>query len=47
LPFHSPGELPNPEIEPAPPALAGGFFPSEPPGKPLSENYIQTIYTSG
>ena len=26
LPFPSPGDLPNPEIEPASPALAGGFF---------------------
>ena len=28
------GELPNPGIEPASPALAGEFFTSEPPGKP-------------
>jgi len=36
--FPPPGELPNPGIEPASPvssALAGGFFPIEPPGKPL------------
>ena len=36
LPFTSPGDLPNPGIEPASlvsPALAGGFF-TEPPGKP-------------
>ena len=26
LPFSSPGHLPNPEIEPEPPALADGFF---------------------
>ena len=26
LPFPSPGDLPNPRIEPASPALAGGFF---------------------
>ena len=26
LPFPPPGSLPDPEIEPASPALAGGFF---------------------
>ena len=30
LPFPSPGGLPNPEIEPASPALAGRFFTTEP-----------------
>ena len=35
LPFPSPGDLPNPGIEPTSPALAGGFFTTEPPGKPL------------
>ena len=34
LPFLSPGDLPNPGIEPESPALAGGFFTTEPPGKP-------------
>ena len=29
-----PGDLPNPETEPTSPALAGGFFTTEPPGKP-------------
>ena len=28
-----PGDLPNPGIEPASPALADGFFTTEPPGK--------------
>ena len=35
LPFPTPGYLPNPGIKsasPASPALAGGFFISEPPG---------------
>ena len=27
-------DLPRPGIEPVPPALAGGFFTTEPPGKP-------------
>ena len=35
LPFLSPGDLPNPGIEPTPPALAGRFFTTEPPGKPF------------
>ena len=33
LPFHSPGYLPNPGINPVTPALAGRFFTAEPPGK--------------
>ena len=35
LPFHSPGDLLDPGIEPVSPALAGGFFTLEPPGKSL------------
>ena len=31
LPFPSPGDLPKPGIEPTSPALAGGFFTTEPP----------------
>ena len=37
LPFHPPGDLPDPGIEPmslASPVLAGGFSITEPPGKP-------------
>ena len=34
LPFPTPGDLPNTGIEPVSPALAGGFFTTEPPGKP-------------
>ena len=37
LPFPSPGELPDPEIEPVSPALASGFFTTEPPGNPMDE----------
>ena len=33
LPFPSPGDLPDPGIEPASPAFAGRFFTTEPPGK--------------
>ena len=35
LPFPSPGDLPNPGIEPGSPALQADALPSEPPGKPL------------
>ena len=34
FPFHL-GDLPNPETKPESPALARGFFTTEPPGKPL------------
>ena len=34
LPFPSPGDLPDLGIKPAPPALADGFFTTEPSGKP-------------
>ena len=34
LPFPNQGDLPDPGIEPASPALAGRFFTTEPPGKP-------------
>ena len=36
LPFPSPGDLPDPGIEPASPALASGLFTTEPPGKQKS-----------
>ena len=35
LPFPSPGDLPNPGIEPGFPALQTDALPSEPPGKHL------------
>ena len=34
LPFPSPGDLPDPGIEPGSPALQTDALPSEPPGKP-------------
>ena len=38
LPFPSLGDLPDPGTEPASPALAGGFFTTESPGKlPVSD----------
>ena len=33
LPFSSSGDLPNPGVKPASPALAGGFFTTEPTEK--------------
>ena len=33
-PFPSPGDLPNPGIEPGSPSLQTDTFQSEPPGKP-------------
>ena len=38
--FLPPGDLSNPGIKPMSPALAGGYFTTEPPGKP----YICYIY---
>ena len=32
----TPGNLPDPRIKPLSPSLAGGFFTTEPPGKPLT-----------
>ena len=37
--FPSPGDLPSPGIKPASPALAGKFFTTAPPGKPLDNIY--------
>ena len=39
LPFYSPGDLPDPGIEPRSPALRADALPSEPPGK--LENVVQ------
>ena len=38
LPFPSPGDLPDPDVEPGSPALQAGSCPSEPPGKPLTHS---------
>ena len=37
LPFPSPGDLPDPGIEPRSPTLQAGALTSEPPGKPESK----------
>ena len=38
--FPSPGDLPDPGVEATCPALAGGFFTPEPPGKPSVDTLI-------
>ena len=40
LPFPSPGDLPDPGIKPTSIALAGRFFITEPPGKPIPRNTL-------
>ena len=43
LPFPSPGDIPDPGIEPGSPALQADTLQSEPPGKPdlsISSNII-------
>ena len=42
LPFPTPGNLPNPVIKPRFPALAGGFFITEPPGSPQLDMHVYT-----
>ena len=37
LPFPSPGDLPDPGIEPGSPALEANGLTSEPPGKPIRD----------
>ena len=39
LPGPPPGDLPDPGIEPSSPALAGGFFTTEPPHRMLPNEY--------
>ena len=40
LPFPSPGDLPNPGIEPGSPILQADSLPSEPPGKMLKKYLV-------
>ena len=48
LPSPSPGDLPDPGIEPRSPALQADTLPSEPPGKPASGSFqISRFFTSG
>ena len=43
LPFPSPGDIPDPGIEPMSPSLASGFFTTEPPGKPVMVVHLSLI----
>ena len=44
LPCPSPGDLPHPGTGPRSPALAGGFFTTEPPGKPqILDTYLLIV----
>ena len=45
LPFPSPGDLPSSGIEPASPALAGGFFTTEPSAKPHINKCVMCLGT--
>ena len=48
LPCPPPGDLPNPGIKPVPPALAGGLFTTEPPGKPSTQEvYLIKTWLEG
>ena len=47
LPFPIPRDFPDPGIEPmsfVSPALAGGFFTTEPPGKPAGSNIFYLFH---
>ena len=44
LPFPSPGDLPDPGIEPRSPALQAAALTSQPPGKPMcSDSNIENV----
>ena len=47
FPFPPPGDLPNPGIKPTFPALEGGFFTTESPGKPrqLEQHNFKIIFS--
>ena len=42
LPFPSPGDLPDPEIEPGSPALQADALPSEPPAFRIKVDTVNT-----
>ena len=44
LPFPSPGDLPNPGIEPRSPTLQADSLPAEPPGKPFVNHTYQSKF---
>ena len=46
-PFPSPGDLPNPGIEPRSPALQVDSLPAEPPGKPKNTGVCSLSFLQG
>ena len=44
LPLPSPGDLPDPGIEPGPPTLQTDSLPSEPPGNPAIDDTTTVIH---
>ena len=46
LPFPSPGDLPDPGIEPRSPTLRADALPSEPPGKPTNKDLQYSTWNS-
>ena len=46
VPFPSPGDLPDPGIEPRSPALWADALTSEPPGKPQLLKHMKRSYIS-
>ena len=44
LPFPSPEDLPEPGIEPVSSAMAGGFFTTEPHGKPTMFDTLSLLF---
>ena len=47
MPFPSPGDLPNPGIEPRSPALQVDSLPAEPPGKPKNSGVCSLSLLQG
>ena len=45
VPFPSPVDLPNPEIEPLSPVCQADPLPSEPPGKPQNVSHILNLWS--
>ena len=43
VPLPSPGDLPDPGLQPVSPISAYGFFTTEPPGKPVVESISAPI----
>ena len=46
-PFPSPGDLPNPGVEPRSPALQVDFLPAEPKGSPRTLEWVAYPFSRG